>query len=131
MAQYNVTHKCGCIVTHKLFGKQDARYSRIEWLEGTDCLACQNVAAADKNSNLVALDGSEKQIAWAESIRAERMGQLVSIEEKIANAPEGVQKDNAIKAVELVKSIASASKWIETRDMSVEALLATTFMANK
>lgn len=122
MAQYNVTHK--------LFGKHEARYSSIEWLESTDCLACQNANAASQNSSLVALTGSEKQISWAESIRAERMTQLVTIEARIANAPEGDQKDNANKAVELVKNITSAAKWIETRDMSVDALLATTFMSD-
>lgn len=79
MAKYQITMSCGHVETHDVIGKRQQREWRISKLESelcSDCLAHQrekeNQANAQLNaeSGLPALTGSEKQIAWAETIRA-------------------------------------------------------------
>lgn len=85
MAKYDITYSCGHIGTELLVGPEKQRRSRIDWLESKGlCPACKQAATATKRAaeavvaaeaaaaaGLPALnDGSEKQIAWAERIRA-------------------------------------------------------------
>lgn len=86
MAKYAVTHKCGHEERHELFGKHTERDSKIKWLATVDCSDCyrqakikveQETAAKfeSETPNLPELVGSEKQIAWAKSIRARIIGE--------------------------------------------------------
>ena len=74
--QYPITHTCGHTITHQLYGKGSERESRAAWLERQPCLQCKRDAElnaalnANQEAGLPALTGSEKQIAWAEQIRA-------------------------------------------------------------
>ena len=77
MAQYSVTFSCGHTETMHLFGKEKARYSRIEYLEKHGlCSACYAARRAEERAALLAataappLTGAERQIKWAEDIRA-------------------------------------------------------------
>lgn len=76
MAKYDVTHTCGHVAIHALYGPVRDRQRRIGWLEGQPCTECwreQQQSAAEATSQemaLPALKGTEKQIAWAERIRA-------------------------------------------------------------
>ena len=94
MAKYQVKHKCGHEVTTELFGKQTDRNWKLEKMANEICWECEknerNVAAIEsaKENNLPKLQGSEKQIAWAMSIRAEKL-------EKHGNIPALIEKTGA------------------------------------
>ena len=75
MAHYTINHICGHSVEIQLLGKMEDRYRRIEWLETQECEECKRAkanaaaAAAKDARGLADLTGSEKQIAWANTIR--------------------------------------------------------------
>ena len=82
MAQHTIDHTCGHSQTHNLYGPHVDRDRKEAWLQNTVCSDCyreaqdsarsaENASAAEANqaAGLPALVGSEKQIAWAESIR--------------------------------------------------------------
>ena len=80
MAKYTVNYKCGHEGTVQLFGKTSERERKLEWMSQTmlcsDCYKAeqerQNVQAGMDNicAGMPMLSGSEKQIAWAESLRS-------------------------------------------------------------
>jgi len=83
MAKYYVTFSCGHEARVELFGKGTDRERKIAWYEREGlCPECYKAAkrAESKKANegLPELKGSEKQIAWAERIRAERLAELKS-----------------------------------------------------
>jgi hypothetical protein len=75
MAKYIVKHTCGHQVGVQLFGKYADREKRIAWLETQECDECRRAkanaeAATMKEARgLQDLTGSEKQVAWANTIR--------------------------------------------------------------
>lgn len=83
MAKYDVTFSCGHTATVQLFGKEADRQRSITWYEENglcpECYkkkieaerkAADDAAAAEaKEMGLPDLKGSEKQVAWANSIR--------------------------------------------------------------
>ena len=82
MAHYDVGYACGHSQEVELFGKTSARYEKIEWMERGLCPDCyrakkqeereqENERAAKLSESLgfSELEGSEKQIAWATTIR--------------------------------------------------------------
>lgn len=86
MSRYDITHNCGHVVTWQIVGPTRDRPRRVAWLEGRDCDPCYRVArlAASKAAGAVALEatadaampplqGTEKQVAWAEQLRAKAL----------------------------------------------------------
>jgi hypothetical protein len=75
MAQYTITHTCGHVETVNLYGPGYERERKIAWLEGQECRDCykarQNAAGREYSDahGLPELTGSEKQIAWAHTLR--------------------------------------------------------------
>ena len=75
MAKYIINHTCGHQVTVQLYGAYKERERRIAYLETCECEECRkakaNAAAeaAKAERGLADLTGSEKQIAWANTIR--------------------------------------------------------------
>lgn len=75
MAQYTINHICGHTVTVQLFGAYKDRERRIAYLETLECEECRKAkinaaaAAAKDERGLADLTGSEKQVAWANTIR--------------------------------------------------------------
>lgn len=75
MAKYTINHTCGHQVTIHFFGKYEDRERRIAYLETCECEKCRRsksnaaAAAAKDARGLTDLTGSEKQVAWANSIR--------------------------------------------------------------
>lgn len=73
--KYEITHTCGHEITHDLTGKVRDRDSRMTWLKMQPCLACKNAAenaqaaAAAAAAGLPALVGTDRQVAWATTIR--------------------------------------------------------------
>lgn len=79
MAWYTVNYKCGHEGRIQLYGKTTDRERKLDWMSGNvlcdDCqklkFAANNAKAAETNAQigLPSLSGSDKQIAWAESLR--------------------------------------------------------------
>ena len=83
MAKYKVTYSCGHESVVELFGKETEREKKLEWMRDIavcpDCYKEQlkaerdeaNKAAAERaaEQGLPVLTGTEKQVAWANTIR--------------------------------------------------------------
>lgn len=78
--KYEITHICGHNQEHQLYGAETERKSKLAWLAGQPCANCRQSAAsaAAENSNLPALSGSDKQVAWAVTIRQAAIDLMVS-----------------------------------------------------
>lgn len=137
MAKYTVKHICGHTHEHGLIGKNADRERRLAWLETVDCPECYkakqqaereaaNQKAAEDNAaaGLPALTGTEKQVAWAETIRAEKMvalNQLIADMEQYIAKPESSESQRkalrlGIKIVQKVQAVDNAVWWIDNRD---------------
>lgn len=130
MAQYNVTHACGCEATVRLTGKQAARYATIERLAKTTCSACraEQAAASAAASNLPALTGSDKQVAWASDLRPEWLGKVAEVADSLRARLTNPAMADALEAavaevVEQGVARTAAAAWIDSRGQSVEALI--------
>jgi hypothetical protein len=137
LAKYSVEHSCGHTETVQLVGKHKDRERRIEWLENhavcSECYATKrdaertaaNAAAAQANAAaaLPELTGSEKQIAWAESIRKPvcdvlRDARAQLLEKLRAEFSPAAQQELADALTLLVSERidrTSASEWIDGR----------------
>ncbi|MBQ3349521.1 MAG: hypothetical protein IJG38_03925 [Thermoguttaceae bacterium] len=82
MAQYQVEHSCGCVKTYQLYGPTKERHSRIAWLETQECPDCRRERENAENAKKAEeagrpeLTGSEKQVAWANTIREKAVHEL-------------------------------------------------------
>ena len=87
MAWEMINYSCGHSERQQFYGKNTARVRRKEWMEKGVCPDCyreqkrierekesQVAAGQAKNSGLPQLVGSEKQIAWAETLRKNSLG---------------------------------------------------------
>lgn len=126
MAKYDVTHACGCTHTHQIIGPHKERDKRIASLEMQKCADCwqaekeedaRKTAEANAAKGLVALEGSPKQIAWAETIRAKKLAEI----DKLGTS--GTCTEAFFKVADYIKSIAEAKYWIDNRDCSVQYLM--------
>jgi len=93
MAWYKIEGICGHIFEKQLYGKCSSRDSYVEWannhLECPDCykmrIEKERLELTEKakkeasNDNFVELEGSEKQINWALSIRKSKIDSLRKI----------------------------------------------------
>ena len=86
MAKYTINHTCGHQVTIQLFGAYKDRERRIAYLETCECDECRKAkanaaaAAAKEERGLSDLTGSEKQVAWANTIREKAYKALDGLE---------------------------------------------------
>lgn len=132
MAKYDVTYTCGHTDTIQLFGKTKDREWRLSNEEGKLCPDCYRAkleadriktnvesAEANKAAGLPNLDGSEKSVAWAETIRKSMLDHLeewynskITDEAKAAHPEEWEQ---ITKATESLKRRTNAAWWIDNR----------------
>lgn len=141
MAKYNITHSCGHEEVVNIVGPEKDRPRKREWLESQPCYECKREQATlgaqawASKRGLVALEGSPKQIAWAEKIRKEL---VTSTEDNIARVSKIVERRGiteedeqemtyAHRALELLLSQSQAKFWIDNRDRTSGKLL-TEFM---
>ena len=142
MAKYEVKCTSGiaddCEITFKvqLYGSHDDREWKLENYDWT-CDACKeaereqkNAAAAERNAGrgLPDLEGSEKQIGWAESIRDEKIQDLDELEEELRGmAPDEedrlVVKGLLLEEIETARAETDAGWWIDRRDRSFKRLM--------
>ena len=117
-----ITRACGHEETIEVYGTNvhGERDRKIEYEKTLVCKACyeQQTAAENKAAGMTELTGTPKQIAWAEKIRADIIG-------KIDNMPAQNEQYEQIKSQVLatLKSIDSASWWIDRRGASVGAIV--------
>ncbi len=108
-----ITHICGHKSTRDIVGKMADRSRKAEWFASQPCYECkcaaEAAARAEANADMVALTGSAKQIAWAETIRAEAR--------KVIDAKLGGATLNAAQtaAIAALWAQTDAGWWIERR----------------
>nr|DAP82251.1 MAG TPA: hypothetical protein [Caudoviricetes sp.] len=126
MSKYQIKHACGCIVTHNICGTDvhGERQRKADWLATQLCYECykkeQTEKAKESNKDLPSLNGTEKQIAWAESIRAEKIKQLKqTIDKNINKEGELFEKFEKIVNDEVINNT-SAKYWIDNRDKTFD-----------
>lgn len=136
MAKQTVTYSCGHSEMVTLFGPHADRDRKIAWMEReglcSECYkahkqaerdAANKSAAADNASNgMAALEGTDKQIAWAESIRAKALDKAVSPDVIDAAAKTDEERSVATwyraRHTELTAQ-GSAKWWIEHQDVNL------------
>lgn len=132
MAKYTVAHSCGHEETHQLFGPQRGRDSKIAWLQRRPCEGCRAEARAKANAEqskrdgeaahaagLPVLRGSERQCAWAETIRREKLAFLRDDAASLAGRPELAPL--AAYTAALVESPLDPANWAAFRDAATDA----------
>lgn len=101
MARYHVTHTCGHEQTHNIAGKVADRQGKEGWLASQLCRDCQHKAEFERASKisakreLPALTGSDAQIQWAETIRANALKDFDKIRKYLEHG-----RANAVSAAE-------------------------------
>lgn len=132
MAKYDVTYSCGHEERVVLFGPSRERDRKIEWMEREGvCAECwQRKLSADRASvsaeaakaaeeeGLPKLQGSEKQIAWAEKIRADQLRVLNDSTERRLTRDEEDKRELVFALVDRIHRIESAKWWIDNRSDS-------------
>ena len=132
MAKYYVKYSCGHEGEIQLFGRQEDRYRKISWLEAEGiCPECykrhqeeQRAAEhaeslktiAECGYNLPALEGSTKQIAWAETIRGKAVVWF------LGHHPEELM-DKYRPALDKTIFNSSAKWWIDNREWTIKELI--------
>lgn len=109
--KFEIVHSCGHVENVTMFGPMKERYAKVERMESEPCAHCRAEAATkrDAERGLVALEGSDKQVAWASDIRF----RLVNDIDGIAMYADAETKKAAEKAVEAVNCRDGAAWWIE------------------
>ena len=145
MAEYGVRHACGHDEVHRLYGPGKERDRKIEWLETTICSECykaqqaaaretasKQAAKANADAGLPALTGSDKQVAWAETIRRPVVDALIKTRDKVASAnrPQWASERAHVEAVKALATVAgeiiaqtSAKWWIDNRNRFCEGTI--------
>ncbi|QHJ77139.1 MAG: hypothetical protein [Bacteriophage sp.] len=129
MAKYYITYKCGHEATVQINGTNvhGERERKAAWYGTIDCPECKaaNTAKTNKNAGMADLDGSPKQVAWAESIRGELLPELdqerQGCAEHGATAEQLAQIDTVLA---WLRDQQSAAWWIDHRLSSHAALRA-------
>lgn len=157
MAHYDISHTCGHDERIELFGPTRDRESRIEWLQGRPCTECRRKereaeaeARRDREAAMIVeklgddaaealnaisdasctLEGSAKQVAWAEDIRAKCITEIIDrLHNLVARIPGKVtaqlSADFAVRCRAFASVIAdetSAAWWIDNRDDTLKAV---------
>lgn len=89
--EQRITHACGHEQVHYLHGFASQQDRKARWLQTTKCRTCfmadkqaeQTAAAAQDSTaiahlDLPALNGSDRQVAWATTIRAQRLAAIIA-----------------------------------------------------
>ena len=135
MAHYDVGYACGHTQVVELFGKTSARYEKIEYLERGLCPDCyraekqaereqenERSAKLAKSLSFSQLEGSEKQILWANSIRQKTY-------ENICQSEEQHPTYGYTLVAEAISLERSAKWWIDNRN-TYFSLITRTIAAN-
>lgn len=139
MAKYEVKMSCGHTVEVQLYGKEADREKKIAWLEKYGmCTECQKADKAEKYAELTAqaaekavaenlpeLTGTEKQINWALTIRAEKLAEVDSFKVK------GLKDVEAQAIKNVLASNTEAKFWIDNRSLDAKSIIKANKMADQ
>ncbi len=134
MSKYSITRSCGHEETIQIYGPVRDRDRKAEYEAGKMCYECykseqakqraaESVQAAEsaKTLGLPQLTGSEKQIAWAESIRAKAAQSLTSVRQNLALAPDDKREavSIAMRIIDATMARTDAKDWINDANAGV------------
>ncbi len=143
MSQYTIEFTCNHTEVRNIVGKEKDRQGKADWMARgvcSDCYKGQLAAERQKEQSaqmataaqfvLADLEGSEKQIAWAEKIRAKMIVDVENLKAKLANRAEQIDNLDKIQTAafdlnlvflaEAIAAIGSKTKstwFIDNRDM--------------
>ena len=136
MAKQTINRQCGHQETIQIAGPYAGRERQAEYEASKSCRECYQseqqakreqaataAAAANASNGLPALQGSDKQIAWAEQIRSAIIPQVEALRTQFASAPDEQARQKAEDALNAVIAEGSAGWWIEHRESSAKQLL--------
>ena len=117
MAKYTITYKCGHTEEMQLFGKMNDRDRKIAWYATQDCPECKAAAAkaAAKERGLVELEGTAKQVVWAEQIRVKFLELSEQIKKQLETKADDPKVLQLFAVLDDAKSNSKASFWIDNR----------------
>lgn len=133
MAQYGITHSCGHTATHQIYGTNShgERERKAAWLESRDCTDCwkaqqereraeASAKAAETTADLAPLTGSQKQIAWATTIRAKFVEAAKNLNDRTNNSS---RRTGQLWLTDRILEHTEARWWIDYRDYDVKELM--------
>ncbi|GHE51153.1 hypothetical protein GCM10019059_07970 [Camelimonas fluminis] len=135
MAKYTAKFSCGHTETVELYGPEKDRSRKLAWMADKVCDACYKAAkAVEAAGELPALEGSEKQVAWATEIRATIIADLKAqraaigaIAQRMAgNAAAEAGIAAAYAAMDAAAAKTAAAWWIDNRAAGRAAAAALT-----
>ena len=114
MGKYDLEHACGHPGQANLRGATQERQRKLEYIQSKDCPECRNsrAAAANAAAGFPALEGTQRQTSWAESIR-----------KRLIDAGATEQETQHHPALAALTQIQEASWWIENRRKNAAELL--------
>jgi len=135
MAKYQITHSCGHTETHGIGGTntRGQRESKAAWLATRVCGECYRAerdaaratksaesASANAVGGMPTLTGTPKQIAWAETLRAEVAAKLLPLRAQIAERADGNPRvaRAMVAAIDGVMAHTDAKWWIDQRNVT-------------
>lgn len=138
MGRYRISFSCGHTVEKQLFGKHADRERYIAWAETKgdcpDCLSAdqfKKLEAVEIENGLPALTGSEKQIAWARTIRAEKVTEIGkwfdTVRAKVPAEKLELFEDQCAVTLQSLFSKVSAPWWIDRRDQTGRSIASEAF----
>lgn len=131
-----VKFSCGHTGEIEVFGKAEAREKAVYKAENYQvCPECRakereenirRAAEENREAGMVPLAGSEKQIAWAETIRAKIIGEIEALP-----AEAGKPAELKGQILDFYKKETSAKAWIDMRDKTARGLVIAAAQAIK
>ncbi len=132
MAKYQISHSCGHVETVNICGTNvhGERDRKIAWLESRPCRECEAAESAMKarDEGLAELNGSPKQVAWANDIRWDVLDKMERFIAKMENggiAPSMRDKaDEIFAAMRAEVTNQASAKWFIDHGRNYDALSA-------
>lgn len=129
MAWFNIEHSCGHVERVRIYDadRREAE-DKAEWMATRPCMDCVReerdaaARATDAKLDMAPLTGSEKQVAWAETIRSRTMAQAQAKLRAAERKGRTGAADGWRDVVDAISSQASAAWWIEHRYEGLRAL---------
>lgn len=141
MAWYNVIHTCGHDERVQLYGAGKERNRRIEYMEQGLCIDCYRAQQRERAEQQTAgldiptLTGTDKQLGWATTLRAERLKQIAEWRSYLAshaqtdtpdparNAHNQALLDTILAILRRIEQEPSAHRWIGHRQDSLREIV--------
>ena len=133
-----ITHKCGHEVEKNInLVQKKAIAKQVEFHASRDCIDCFKENSAKNDLGAIAeyqfllakLEGSEKQVSWAEGLRVRKLAEITKFVDDLVDSLGGkdsltsAQIDRGYRQVRVLEAVTSAKFWIDTRDLTAIEIL--------